>query len=186
MFSHTLVLTCYMAPHKVISWYDAISNAYVGKVDIIEEYDEVVCSPSITMNIPAVIRLKRPISAFKKGVKFSKVNVFTRDRNTCMYCGHKFPAKALTYDHVVPRVQGGKTTWQNVVACCVGCNRKKAGRTPAQAGMPLLKQPVMPKMLPLAVSSLPHGVYPELWRPYLEAAGSGLYIPDTTIMAVAG
>ena len=184
-YTHTLELTCYMAPHKVIPWYDAISRAYVGKIDIIEEYDEEVCSPSLIMRIPAVVRLKKPISAFKKGVKFSKVNVFTRDRNTCMYCGNKFPARALTYDHVVPRVQGGKTTWQNVTSCCRPCNARKGGRTPAQAGMHLLKQPIMPKVLPLAVPTLPQGVYPELWRPYLEAAGgSGLYIPDATIVAV--
>jgi 5-methylcytosine-specific restriction endonuclease McrA len=141
----------------------------MDKVEVLEEYDEVVRSPSVELRIPAVVRLKRPVSGHKKGVKFSRVNVMTRDGFCCQYCGARKAMKDLNYDHVIPRKQGGKTVWENIVTSCYPCNDRKAGRTPQQARMKLIKQPVRPKVLPLSAPSIPRGNIPESWTFYLTA-----------------
>lgn len=119
------------------------------------------------VRVPAVIRLLGKV-ARKKGVKFSRINVLTRDRYTCQYCGQRLPMSDLNYDHVVPRSQGGKTVWENIVSACYACNAVKRDRTPEQAGMRLLAKPARPKSLPLAalrVDSL--GAIPDAWRSWL-------------------
>ena len=149
MTAQTLVLTQAYTPHKVINWQDAICMLYLDKVEVVDEYDEEIRAPSITMRMPAVVRLKRGVGSVKRGVKFSKVNVLTRDGFKCQYCGFKGTIDELNYDHVIPRAQGGKTVWENIVACCYSCNSKKANRTPAQAGMSLRSRPHRPKTLPM-------------------------------------
>lgn len=172
--AQTLVLTPGFMVHRVTGWFDAVLSVYTGKANLIEEYEETVSSPSVTMNIPAVIQLKRPISSHKKAVKFSRINLMTRDGFCCQYCGAKKSMKELNYDHVIPRIQGGKTNWTNIVSACSGpkgCNARKAGRTPEQAGMKLLKSPVHPKTLPMSVPLIDLDSSPKEWLPYLEAAG---------------
>jgi 5-methylcytosine-specific restriction endonuclease McrA len=149
MTAQTLLLTPWMMPHKIISWQTAIVMTFLGKVDVLEEYDEDIRSPSVAMKAPAVVRLRRPLGGMKRGVKFSRVNVFARDEFRCQYCGTKRPLGELNYDHVVPRVQGGKTVWENIVTSCYDCNARKRGRTPAEAGMKLLRAPAKPKTLPM-------------------------------------
>ena len=149
MTAQTLLLTPWMMPHKIISWQTAVTMSYLGKVDVLEEYDEVIRSPSIAIKAPAVVRLKRSIGGMKRGVKFSRINVFARDEFRRQYCGTRRQAHELNYDHVVPRVQGGKTGWENIVTSCYECNSRKRGRTPDQAGMRLLRSPVKPKALPI-------------------------------------
>jgi 5-methylcytosine-specific restriction endonuclease McrA len=90
--------------------------------------------------------------------------------HNCQYCGKKAPMKDLNYDHVIPRIQGGKTVWENIVTSCYPCNDRKAGRTPEQAKMKLLKQPVRPATLPMTQPLLNLKNVPDLWLPYLEAA----------------
>lgn len=170
MMSHTLVLTPWMSPHRVVPWMTAVCLLHTGKAKVLAEYDEVIRSPSVEMKLPSVIWLVKPVSAFKKGVKFSRINVMTRDNFTCQYCGKKLPMKDLNYDHVTPRRLGGRTVWENIVTCCYPCNDKKAGRTPQQAKMRLLKQPVRPKTLPMTQPVLPRGQYPEDWTFYLQNA----------------
>jgi 5-methylcytosine-specific restriction endonuclease McrA len=168
----TLILNPWMQPHRVASWQEVITLLVKGAINVIEEYDETVSSPSTTFNIPAVVRLVKPISGFKKGVKFSRVNVFTRDGFSCCYCGVKnLPMKDLNYDHVVPRIQGGKTVWENIVTSCYPCNDKKAGRTPEQAKMKLLKPPHRPKTLPMTQPMLGVRTIPDLWKPYIDIGG---------------
>ena len=167
MEAHTLVLNPYMAPHRICTWFDGICLIVKGSVDVLEEYEETVSSPSVTMQIPAVVRLIRPVATHKKGVKFSRINVFTRDHFTCQYCGAKKSMKDLNYDHVTPRVKGGTTVWENIVTSCYPCNDKKAGRTPKQAGMTLKKEPYKPKTLPMTQPMLGLRVIPDIWRPYL-------------------
>lgn len=170
MSSHTLILTPWMSPHRVVPWHIAICLQYSGKIDVLEVYDEVVRSPSVEMPIPCVARLKRAVSHVKKGVKFSRINVMTRDKFTCQYCGTRLPMSQLNYDHVVPRAQGGKTVWENIVTACYPCNSRKEGRTPQQAGMRLIRQPTRPKSLPMTGLS---GTFfpgaPEVWDFYLKA-----------------
>lgn len=169
MSTMTLVLNSWMQGHRVVGWQEAICLIVSGKVDVLEEYEETVSSPSISFKIPAVLRLKRVMSNYKKGVKFSRVNVMTRDGFSCCYCGAKKAMKDLNYDHVVPRIQGGKTVWRNIVTACYPCNDRKGGRTPEQAGMRLRRLPEQPKSLPMTGPILSWGEVPDLWKPYLEA-----------------
>jgi 5-methylcytosine-specific restriction endonuclease McrA len=163
-----------MSPHRIVPWHDAICDLITGKIEVIESYDEIVRSPSVEFQIPSVARLKRHIHAFKKGVKFSRINVMTRDDFQCCYCGTRRPMRELNYDHVTPRIQGGKTVWENIVTSCYPCNDKKSGRTPEQAGMRLLKKPYRPKTLPMTTPALAFRQVPDLWKPYL--VGSGLAV----------
>jgi len=178
----TLLLNSWSLPHAILNWREAISLLYSEKkVRVLEEYDETVSSPSTTLFVPAVMQLTRTVAPVKKGVKFSRINVFTRDRFTCQYCGSLFQMDELTYDHVLPRKQGGKTTWENITTACYDCNEKKGGRTPDQAGMRLLRHPARPKALPLHAVFMEHKNVPDVWLPYInldkiQQNGSGYYM----------
>lgn len=163
----TLMLTPWMTPHKIISWQRAVVLAYLRKVDVLETWHEDLRGPSITMKAPAVVRLTKGSVATKQSVRFSRVNVFTRDKFRCQYCGERKPPRQLNYDHVIPRVKGGKTTWDNIVTSCYACNDRKGSRTPEEAGMKLLTKPLEPQSLPVAPPiRLDEGDVPELWEPY--------------------
>ncbi len=165
----TLMLTPWMAPHKIIPWQRAIVLAYLEKVEVIETWDAEVRSPSLSLMTPAVVRLKKGSVATKQSIRFSRVNVFTRDRFRCQYCGAHKAVKQLNYDHVIPRVQGGKTVWENIVTSCYACNDRKGSRTPEQAGMRLQKQPKKPTSLPVVPPiRIDDGDLPELWQPYCD------------------
>lgn len=172
MTEATLMLDQGYAPVKVIPWQRAMQLLFLGKVEVIEEYDREVRSTYLVMKIPAVVRLLRAFRRHKKPVKFSRVNIYGRDGYACQYCGEKKSMHELTYDHVVPRAQGGKTTWTNIVSCCVECNSRKSGRTPEQAGMRLLKQPKQPVDLPSLVLVVSRESAPDAWRDYLYWTGS--------------
>jgi 5-methylcytosine-specific restriction endonuclease McrA len=113
--------------------------------------EDFVHSISIRIRIPRIILLLFFDRMPNKEVKFTRQNVFERDKNTCQYCGKKFDRNELNIDHVVPRQHGGLTTWTNVVCSCIGCNSRKANRTPEQAHMHLVRKPKKPR-----------------WRPFLE------------------
>jgi 5-methylcytosine-specific restriction endonuclease McrA len=116
--------------------------------------------------IPRVIVLTLYDRVPKRRVRFSRSNIFSRDGFMCQYCGVHPPRAQLNLDHVIPRTQKGRTTWENVVCCCVSCNRMKGGRTPEQAGLRLRRQPKRPRWTPLMslpVASVRH----REWRPYL-------------------
>ena len=171
----TLVLNQYMVPHRVCTWQDAITELYTGKVEILAEYDEIIYHNEIrglTIKKPAVARLLKPVSAFKKGIKFSRINVMARDDWKCCFCGSKLPMDQLTYDHVVPRVQGGKTVWENIATACKPCNHRKGSRTPEQAKMRLLRKPYKPKTLPLAQPVLLMKKIPDEWLPFTATASA--------------
>jgi len=166
----TLMLTPWMAPHKIISWQRAVVLTYLGKVEVIETWDAYLRGPSIEMKAPAVVRLTKGAVSTKVSVRFSRLNVFTRDKFRCQYCGEKKILKRLNYDHVIPRVQGGKTNWENIVTSCYACNDRKGSRTPEQAGMKLRRQPKKPTSLPVVPPvRLEDGDLPELWQPYCDA-----------------
>src|SRR5262249_45041146 len=121
-------------------------------VEVVEEYqDRTIRSVTFEIKMPSVVRFLRALRGRKKGVKFSRENVYTRDGARCQYCLGKVARPEATYDHVVPRAQGGQTTWENVVIACVPCNQRKGGRTPSQAGMSLQSRPAKPKKLPDAL-----------------------------------
>jgi len=167
----TLLLTPWMSPHKIISWQRAVVLAYLGKVEVLETWDEELHAPSTTMRVPSVVRLTRGSVSTKQSVRFSRVNVFTRDKFRCQYCGVHKPVRALNYDHVVPRVRGGKTNWENIVTSCYPCNDRKGSRTPEEAGMKLLRKPFKPTSLPVVPPlTLHEGDVPEPWGPYVSVA----------------
>ena len=96
--------------------------------------------------VPMMIRLFYYVKAFGRAMAYNRSIVFDRDENTCQYCGHKFSPAFLTEDHVTPKCQGGKRTYENIVCACKICNNLKADRTPEQAGMRLLRKPFKPAM----------------------------------------
>lgn len=114
-------------PLSLISPQDAICAVLKGHAYVVEEYPEIIRSPSTEINIPKIIALQNytHISAIPK---FCRRNVLLRDKFRCQYCGHKFTSEDLTFDHVLPRSRGGQTTWQNIVMACVECNKNKRDR----------------------------------------------------------
>jgi 5-methylcytosine-specific restriction endonuclease McrA len=176
--TRTLLLNSWMAPHEILNWQEAITHVYKGTADVLEEYDITVSSPSVTFFVPAVMRLRRTISGVKRGVKFSRLNVFARDNFRCGYCNRLFLYKELTYDHVLPRKQGGRTVWENIVTSCRPCNARKGMRTPEQAGMRLLRRPARPHALPLHAVFIDVRQVPPVWEPYLDlkSNGHGVYV----------
>jgi 5-methylcytosine-specific restriction endonuclease McrA len=169
--SRTLVLSQSYEPVSIVSWQRAITLLFLGKCEIVEEYDGNIKTTSIVIKIPAVVRLLSAFRRDKKAIKFSRVNIYGRDNYRCQYCGEKKRIHELTYDHVVPRAQGGVTNWRNIVAACEICNRKKANRTPAQAGMKLLKTPVQPTATPVLIVTVSRESVPDAWRDYLYWTG---------------
>jgi 5-methylcytosine-specific restriction endonuclease McrA len=112
-------------PLSVINWQQAIKLQFMERIEIIEYYDDwVVHSPSITLMVPA-LAITKDYHAFKKGIRFSRQNMYLRDLYQCQYCSDTFDHQELTIDHVIPRAKGGKTNWENCVAACVPCNQKK-------------------------------------------------------------
>jgi 5-methylcytosine-specific restriction endonuclease McrA len=157
-----------MEPHRIVSWQKAVNMLFLGKVEVLEEYDEILYRTlSLTIRMPAVVRLVRVFRGIKRAVKFSRINVMTRDRFTCQYCGTKKKMRELNYDHVVPRHLGGKTTWENIVTSCYPCNARKRNRTPEQAGMILLSQPIKPKSLPINLHLNFGSEVPQIWTSYV-------------------
>lgn len=165
--ARTLVLDLGYQPLRIVSWRRAVTMLFEGKVEVVEEYDEDIRSVSITIKMPAVVRLLRTISGRKKAVKFSRINVMTRDHFRCQYCGRRLPMSKLNYDHVVPRSQGGKTVWENIVTACYPCNDRKGCRTPEQAKMRLRRQPIKPKSLPFVAFRVDTGSIPDAWASWL-------------------
>jgi 5-methylcytosine-specific restriction endonuclease McrA len=165
----TLVLSHAYQPLDRISWQRAITLWVLDKVEILEEYeDRTVGSVSFSIKMPAVVRFVYAVKIRMGSVKFSRENVFARDKGRCQYCRKKLTRKEATYDHVVPRRFGGPTRWDNIVLACVPCNQRKGGRTPAQAGMKLAVAPVRPKSLPPTLRfTLPApGDMPVAWKQY--------------------
>lgn len=168
----TLMLDQGYRPVKTITAHRAIQMLTLGKVEVIEEYNAEFRSTYLVVKVPAVVRLLRAFKRVIKPVKFSRVNIYGRDDYRCQYCGERGSMDELTYDHVVPRSQGGKTTWANIVTACEDCNSRKAARTPAQAGMRLLKQPVQPTSTPAILLEVSRTSVPDAWRDYLYWTGA--------------
>ena len=173
MQHRTLVLTSWYFPHKIIGWQAAVTLVYLKKADVVVEYDEEIRSPSTSIQLPAVLRLKKKTRTLKHGVKFSRINVYLRDGFACGYCGVKLPQSDLTYDHVIPRAQGGRTEWENIVTACRGCNARKGSKTPEEAGMYPRRRPFVPKSLPLCPPLIDARSVPAEWQAFFAPAEIG-------------
>ncbi len=166
---HTLVLNASYEPINIVSWRRALNLLCCGKVEVLAEYDREIRSISFTVKLPCVMRLLKYVHIRRRShrVKFSRANIYARDRHTCQYCGKKCSPEDLTFDHVIPNVMGGTKSWENIVTCCVNCNCRKGGRTPEKAGMTLIRQPKEPE----EIASILHVTIglrnaPEVWRDF--------------------
>ncbi len=162
-----LLLNITYEPLKIINWKKAITMLCLGKVEVIEEYDRDIHSVSFTLRLPSVVRLLKMVQRHKSPVKFSRQNIYARDRYRCQYCGDRYATEELTYDHVLPKSRGGKTEWENIVTCCIDCNREKGGRTPKEACMALVRKPSRPTWIPALRITIGFHRVPESWRDYL-------------------
>jgi 5-methylcytosine-specific restriction endonuclease McrA len=181
--SGVLVLNRSYLPIHVTSVRRAFSMLYQGVARVVDEQyetfdfdswrdlairagDDSIGVVGGLIRVPRVILLTAFDRIPRRHVRFSRINVYARDRSTCQYCGRRFPRTDLNLDHVVPRSKGGRTTWQNVVCSCMDCNRRKGGRTPQQAGMRLIAPPRRPRWTPMVGVLAGRRGYPE-WRPFL-------------------
>jgi 5-methylcytosine-specific restriction endonuclease McrA len=119
--------------------------------------------------VPRIVRLLIYDKLPRQDVKFNRRNIYARDGNRCQYCGKRMPTTELSLDHVVPRSQGGRSTWENIVCCCVKCNVKKGGRTPEQAHLHLIVKPVKPRRSPVINLRLADARYSS-WKQFLDTA----------------
>ena len=162
-----LLLNASYQPIKVISWKRAVCLWFSGKVEIIEEYEYDLHSVSLVIKAPAVVRLLSYVRIGKRQPPLSRVNILARDNCRCQYCGATVTSREATMDHIIPKSRGGCTSWKNIVCCCVRCNRKKGNRTPQEAGMPLLNEPVVPDWLPVIKVKL-NGNVPNSWQFFIQ------------------
>lgn len=162
-----LVLNQTYEPLNFCNMRRAIIMLLKGKAQEVEYDGRVIYSPSLSMQVPTVIRLNRYIKKpYLVGVRFSKKNVFKRDNYTCQYCGSY--GVGLTIDHVTPRSRGGITSWENVVVACQRCNLKKGDRILKEGGLTILRKPKKPYFL-LHFKNLPQadGLVRATWNKYL-------------------
>lgn len=179
-----LVLNRHFQPIHVTNAKRALSLLYCGAAQAVDPQfrtfdfdswaqlsaemgDDVIRTVNRAIRIPRVILLQVYDRIPRAKVRFSRYNIYTRDANTCQYCGRQLPRAELNLDHVVPRSRGGRTTWENVVCCCVDCNIAKGACTLEQAGLRLLKTPVQPRWTPTFRAGSDHIRYRE-WLPFLD------------------
>ena len=144
--SAVLVLNGNFEPLNVTRVRRALLLLIRGKAEMIENGRGQLQAATTSLEVPSVIRLSSYVRRPIQPQRLTRRDVFLRDHNTCQYCGKS--AKDLTLDHILPRHRGGQNTWGNVVAACVRCNHRKAGRTPREAGMRLLTEPTIPRPNP--------------------------------------
>lgn len=138
------------------SWADLSVSVHDDSVGLVDR----------AIRVPRVILLVAYDRLPRRQVRFSRLNIYNRDRNLCQYCGRRFARSELNLDHVVPRSQGGASRWENVVCSCHACNRRKGGCTPDQAGMRLLRAPRRPEWTPFMLETFSLRHYKE-WTPFV-------------------
>lgn len=162
----TLVLNQWYKPISIKSWEYAITAWFIGRCEMIEEYPDTAVHPKLSIGVPAVVRQVRSHKLRTRSVRFSKHNVYVRDDGQCQYCGTQLSKNRVAFDHVIPRTNGGDTTWENLVTSCRPCNWQKGAGTPEQAGLKLMQYPVRPRALPISRMTWSDHM-PELWRKWL-------------------
>ena len=124
----------------------AIKLLIKGKVEILSNWEEKIKHGNGSISHPAVLRLKHRVRWIPRRLRFNKISVFRRDERTCQYCGKVLPLSELTIDHIIPRIKGGENSWKNCVAACKYCNNWKGDSSPEEAGLKLIKEPIIPKL----------------------------------------
>lgn len=165
-------------PLSVIGWQHCIKLYFLDKVTVLEEYDDwLIRSEHFSMNVPAVV-VSKEYFKFKKSAKFSRGNLFLRDMFQCQYCADTFDYKELTIDHVIPRCDGGRTTWENTVAACKSCNSEKGHKR-----IKPLREPYHPSHFQLLNrwKERPVHVQHESWYRYLGIDPKPAVRPSSTV-----
>lgn len=181
--ARVLVLNKSFMPIQITSVKRAFCMVYLGVAKVVDrEYqtfdfqswsrlsvavgDDSIGTVDRIMRVPRVILLQAYDRLPKKQVRFSRFNIFARDKCVCQYCGKRCSKNELNLDHVIPRSRGGQTTWENVVCSCVPCNCRKGGRTPQEAGIRLIRKPTRPHWTECLNISTKSSIYRE-WLPFL-------------------
>jgi 5-methylcytosine-specific restriction endonuclease McrA len=154
--------------HNFTSWVDV--SAFKAECELSDDdrYERIKTF-SLEIRVPKIIRLVVYDKLPKATVKFNRKNIFARDKSRCQYCGKKVPTSELSLDHVIPRTQGGTSSWENIVCACTNCNKHKGGRRPEEAGMKLICKPVKPNHCPLIQLKLGSNKY-NSWKLFLNSA----------------
>jgi 5-methylcytosine-specific restriction endonuclease McrA len=186
-----LVLNRNWAALRVITAAEALADLFVGRVEAGDENYRAYNFPSwhelseyahefepegrsfvktvaSAVLVPSVVRLLRFDRIRRRSVRLSRKNVYLRDNYTCQYTGRKLPASRLNLDHVIPTSRGGKTTWENLVCCCVEVNMIKGNKTPREAGLKLIRQPKRPDPTELLFRS--HRFRHDTWKHFVDTA----------------
>lgn len=164
----TLVLNATYEPLDIVHWQRAMTLWCQGKVEIVDTHDKEVRAVSFSFKLPSIVRLLRFVRTRRRArVPFTRANIYARDQFRCQYCGDEFRTEDLTFDHVLPVSRGGERSWQNIVTCCVACNRQKADRTPEEAGMQLQRPPAEPSSHISFRLTIGYRRAPDSWRDYL-------------------
>lgn len=186
-----LVLNKNFQPIHITSVRRAVSLLYLGVARAIDEQfrvfdfqswaqltaemgQDALGTVGTKIRIPRVIILQIYDRLPRTKVRFSRHNIYMRDGNRCQYCSWSGPRTELNLDHVVPRAQGGRSSWQNVVCCCIKCNLKKGARTPEQANMQLAKKPERPRWTPTFRAQDDAVRYRE-WLPFLDVPAASYW-----------
>jgi 5-methylcytosine-specific restriction endonuclease McrA len=182
--SGVLVLNRFFQAVQVTSVRRAFSLFYKGYVKAVDEdfltYNfndwrdlppdgDSIRTPNYILRIPRVVQLIYYEKPPRFRVRFSRKNIFMRDENRCQYCGRHFDSKELTLDHIVPTSRGGRNSWENVVCCCVECNKKKGNRTPDERSMRLIRKAKRPLWIPFSRLAKKCESYP-IWRTFVDYA----------------
>ena len=193
--SHVLVLNKHYAAIRVVSAKRAFCMLFKGLAEIVasendqyvsydfqswrevseyraryeHEHHEWIRCVKFELAVPRIIRLLCYERLPRTAVKFTRRNIYARDRNRCQYCGRRYPTTELSLDHIVPRSRGGRSDWSNIVCCCVQCNVRKGGRTPDEAGLRLVAEPLKPRRSPVITLRLTSEKYAS-WRQFLDTA----------------
>ncbi len=155
-------------PLSIWTWKDAVHAVYKDRVSVLSSYDRVIKGPSWEIPLPKVIVLREYVD-LETPAAFTRFNVFLRDGFRCQYCNGEFFESELTFEHIQPKSRGGASTFENVVAACEDCNGRKKNRTPAEAGMPLLRKPVHPSKGDLNRCGMQTEAWARLHDEYLSA-----------------
>ncbi len=181
--SAVLVLNRHYHPVHVTTVRRAITMLYMGIARAVDEQyrfyafgdwadlkaaadEEAISTVSRRIRIPRVLVLAAFAKLPKVRVRFSRMNIYVRDEDTCQYCGRRLKRSDLNLDHVMPRSQGGRTCWENVVCSCIACNVRKGGGTPEQAGLSLRREPIRPRWTPF-LRGTPKETVRRAWLPFL-------------------
>jgi len=158
-----LVLNANYAPLHICTAKRAICLHYLEKIEIVETGEDLIHSPSLEVLVPSVIKLKQMVKYNSIAVILNRKNIFQRDSYSCQYCGKS--SGTLTVDHIIPKEQGGRDLWENLVTACLLCNLKKGNGSPESAGLKLLKNPHRPNRIQYFQQFAKNGQ--RSWKPYL-------------------